>query len=106
LSYAPPVPAGWSRLFSRVTSIALLPAALTALQSRQAMWLFFVLSSLAAFESNRYRLPSIVRLLAVVAQVAYVLGLVALGATVAFYAESGRHRPHSSGVSRSCWFLA
>jgi len=99
LSYAPAVPAGWSRVFSRVTAIALLPAALTALQSRQAMWVFFVFSSLAAFESNRYRLSSTVRLLAVVAQVACVLGLVAFGMTVAFYAESGRQAPFLRGLA-------
>jgi len=99
MSYAPPVPAGSSRLLSRVISIALLPAAVTALQSGQALWVFLVLSSLVAFESNRYRLPSTIRLLAVLAQVACVLGLVAVGATVAFYAESGRQAPFLRGLA-------
>jgi hypothetical protein len=72
---------------------------LTALQSRQAVWFLFVLASLAAFESNRYRLPSTVRLLAIVVQVAFVIGLIALGVTVAFYAESGRQVPLLRGLA-------
>ena len=48
------------------------------------------LLSVCAFESNRYRVSSIIRLLSLVAQLGALLGLVALGVTVAFYAESGR----------------
>jgi hypothetical protein len=99
LSYAPPVSDGWSRLLSRVTSIALLPAALTALQSGQPLWVFLGVSSVVAFESNRHRLPSTVRLLAVVAQLACVCSLVALGVTAAFYAESGRQAPFLRGLA-------
>jgi hypothetical protein len=83
---------------SRASAIAFLPVAVTALRSGQALWFFLALLALCAFESNRYRLSSIVRLLSVVAQLGAVFGLFLLGLTVAFYAESGRQAPFLGGV--------
>ena len=98
MSYAPAVPEGASRLVSRVAAIALIPVAVVASRSGQILWLILALAAVCAFESNRYHLPSIARLLSVLAQLGAILGLLMLGATVAFFAESGRQAPVLRGL--------
>jgi len=97
MSYAPPVPEGAAHTLSRVAAIVMLLMIPMTL-SLGAMWFILALLSGCAFESNRYRVSSIVRLLSVVLQVGAILGLVALGMTVAFLAESGRDAPFLRGV--------
>jgi hypothetical protein len=98
LSYAPAVPEGRFRVLSRVAALGLLPIALTVLRFGQPLWFILALLSVCAFESNRYRVSSITRLLSVIAQLGALLGLIALGGTIAFYAESGRQAPVLRGV--------
>ena len=97
LSYAPAVE-GKLRTLSRAAAIAILPIALVVLRLGQPVWFTLTLSAVAAFESNRYRVSSLTRLLSVVAQLGAIISVVALGGTVAFYAESGRQAPILRGL--------
>jgi CDP-diglyceride synthetase len=99
MSYAPAVPEGRPRVLSRVAAIVLLPITLTVLRVGQPWWFILALLSVCAFETNRYRVASIAGLLAVVAQLGAILGLLALGVTVAGFAESGRDAPVLRGVT-------
>lgn len=97
MSYAPAVE-GTHRTLSRAAAIAILPIALVVLRLGQPVWFTLTLSAVAAFESNRYRVSSLTRLLSVVAQLGAIISVVALGGTVAFYAESGRQAPILRGL--------
>lgn len=85
-------------MFSRVAAIVLVLIALKALQWAQPLWFIAALVAVGAFESNRYRLSSIARLLSVVTQLGVVVALGMLGWSIAFYAESGRQAPFLRGV--------
>jgi hypothetical protein len=98
VSYAPAVE-GRLRTLSRAAAIAILLLALVVLRLGQPVWFTLALLAVAAFESNRYRVSSLTRLLSVVAQLGAIIGVVVVGGAVALYAESGRQAPVLRGLA-------
>ena len=94
---------GWARLLSRVAALFILPLALSALRIGAGWYAFLAIATSLAYESNRHRVPSIVRLLAIVMQALGLLAFAALVVMMAMYAEAG-HRGYEY-ISVLLWLV-
>lgn len=82
---------GWPRVFSRVLALLPIPYIVAALRHGPRWHILLpVLLVGLAFETNRYRAPPVLRLLAVIIEIGGLIGLVLVTFLMAGYAESGR----------------